>query len=75
MRFYFHQYLNGKLTRNHEGRDFENEQSARVYAFSQAASLLSGAMDGTNNAYVAVEVTDHGKTNFVVRGNINLDEK
>ena len=75
MRFYFHQYLNGKVTRTHEGRDFENEQSARVYAFSQAASLLSGAIDGTNNAYVAVEVTDNGKTNFVVRGNINLDEK
>lgn len=69
-RYYFHKYLNGKVTPDRSGTFLANEREACSHAVRCAPAALR-----RTNTYLALEVSDGARTLFVVRGKVTVEKR
>jgi hypothetical protein len=74
-RFYFHHYLNGRLTEDRRGLRFWTADDACAHAIRRTPTALGKAVHAKANTYVATEVSDGKRTFCVIRGNIVIERR
>ena len=75
-RFYFHQYLNGRLAEDRRGQQFQTADEACAHAVRRTPVLLSKTVRcATGDTYLNTEVSDGKHTVFVVRGKVIVEKR
>jgi|EndMetStandDraft_4_1072995.scaffolds.fasta_scaffold724081_1 hypothetical protein len=74
-RFYFHTHQDGRLSEDHEGRVFPDEQAACRHAFREVAAVIGriAQTEDHSGTYVGVEVNDGENTRCIVRAFIVVE--
>ena len=74
-RFYFHRHQDGRLSEDHKGRVFPDEQAACRHAFRAVAAVVGriARTDDQTGTYVGIEVDDGERTRCVVRAFIVVE--
>lgn len=68
-RFYFHKHQDGKLSEDHKGRVFRNEQAACRYAFREVAAVIAcvARINDHTGKFIGIEVNDGENIRCIVR--------
>jgi hypothetical protein len=76
-RFYFQQYVNGRLlARDQRGREFGSVDEACTYALCRAPGILrKNLRSSAKDTFVSTAISDGKRTLYIIRGKITSEKQ